>query len=143
MSSWSRSPDGVTDGRSLTTWSKPSTRSPSSIAVTLATSELAVREARAAERRDLLLRERRLGEVLAEVERAEEVHDVVHPLVEVRPVACTAIVGRRGHRLEFGEECGEVAVDGVAEALRVLVGEVPSEREHPARQRQHHQRLGD
>src|SRR5881409_640421 len=50
-------------------------------------SEFTIRHDALAEALHLLGREGRAREVLAHVERAEEVHDVVHPLVEVRPVA--------------------------------------------------------
>src|SRR4029453_10204553 len=63
-------------------------------------SQLSFRDHAAGEARDLLTGERRVGELLAQVEHAEQVHDVVHPLVEVRPVARAAVIDRWGNWLE-------------------------------------------
>ena len=96
-----------------------------------------------AEARNLLRREGRTGELVAQVKRAEQVHDVVHPLVEVRPVARSALIGRRRGGLEPGQELDELRVRGLAELLRVRVAEVHAERQHSSRQRENHQRLRD
>ena len=51
------------------------------------------------------------------VERAEEVDDVVHALVELRPVAGAAVVGRRAGGLEAREQLEQVG-DRPASAAR-------------------------
>src|SRR6266540_862737 len=63
-------------------------------------SQLSRRDDAAAEGRHLIRVERRPGELLAQVERSAQVHDVAHPLVGVRPVPRAAVVGLRRDRLE-------------------------------------------
>src|SRR5688572_11976750 len=55
-----------------------------------AKSQHAVGDVAAAEARNLVGRERRAGELVAQVKGAEEVDDVVHSLLHVRPVARAA-----------------------------------------------------
>jgi len=66
------------------------------------------------------------------VEGAKQVRDVVHPLVEVRPVARAAVVRRGRHRLVPREQLDQLVVRRIAERLGALVEEVRPERQHPA-----------
>src|ERR1044072_307791 len=87
--------------------------------------EVAVRDDSAAEAGDLSLRERRVGELVVQLEGAEEVDDVVHPLLEAGPVAGRAVV-----HLEPGEELLQLGVGGLGQLGRVRVVEVRAERQH-------------
>ena len=62
------------------------------------------------EARDLIGSERRVRELCAQVEDAEQVHDVVHPLVEVGPVARAAVVGGGRNRFETREQLFQLRV---------------------------------
>src|SRR5262245_2169230 len=77
------------------------------------------------------------------MERAEEVHDVMHPLDEIGPVPDAAVVrgGRNG--LEATQKLPELDVTELAENLGIRIGQMGPERKHAAGQRQHHQRLRD
>ena len=70
-------------------------------------------------------------------------HDVVHPLLEVGPVAGAAVVLRRWKRLEPCQQLDQLRLRGLAEYLWVRVGEMRPERQHPPRERHDHQRLRD
>ena len=69
------------------------------------------------------------------MERAEQVDDVVHPLVEVGPVARAAVVAAGGDRLEPRQQRGQLGIRGLTERLRVRVVQVRPERQHAPRQR--------
>ena len=62
--------------------------------------------------------------------------DVVHPLVEDRPVARAGDVGCGGGRLEAAHERGEVGVVQLAQQLRKRLVDVRAERQHATGQRQ-------
>ena len=94
----------------------------------------------AAEARHLLRGEGLAIQLLIQMERAEQVHDVVHPLGRStsRP--------RRIRRARVGlaEPChqfGQLHIRG-AKHVWVLIGEVRSESQHPPRERQDQERLG-
>ena len=63
--------------------------------------------------------------------------------MEIRPVARAAVVGRRRNRFEPRQQLDQLRVGGLVERVRVRVGQVRPERQHPPRQRQDHERLRD
>lgn len=94
--------------------------------------QVALRHDAPPEGRDLVAREGRPGEVVVQVERAEQVRDVVHALIELRPVARAAVVGRGRNGLEPSEELPEVGVERLGKHIRVRLGQVRAERQHSA-----------
>src|SRR4051812_8568637 len=79
------------------------------------TLQLAARDLTAFDARDLLRGERRLGQLLGQLEHPEQVHDVVHPLVEVRPVARPAVVRVGRNRLEPGQQRDQLRLGRLGE----------------------------
>src|SRR3954463_1560117 len=67
----------------------------------------------ATEARHLLGREGWVGELLVQLERPEQVDDVVHALVEFRPVAGAAVVGLGRDGLEARQELSQRRVGRV------------------------------
>ncbi len=104
------------------------------------TSELPVRNSPGEEPLDLRGRERRVEQVALLVEAAEEVDDVVHPLVEDRPVLAPR-VGPAGSKR--ATSAASSALVSSRSDLRVRVVEGRAQQQDPARDRQHHQRVRD
>src|SRR4051794_22398567 len=107
------------------------------------TLQLAARDLAALDARDLLRRERRVGPLLGQLEHPEQVHDVVHPLVEVRPVARAAVVRGRRDGLESRQQFDQLWLGRLRELRRVDVGQVSVEQQDASRERQDHQVRGD
>src|SRR5437660_12370303 len=85
----------------------PRSEMPPTCGATVATRlalQLSLRDGSAPERRHLTRVEGWLRELLVQLEHSEEVHDVVHPLVQVRPVARAAVVAGGRGRLEPCQE---------------------------------------
>ena len=96
------------------------------------------------ERLHLRVRERRVEQIRAGVKSPEQVHDVVHPLV-----ATPTSRARRSHRppeppaRSRATRADSSPFASSRSASGYGSGRCAPERQHPARHRQHHQRVGD